>query len=112
MPGRKTSAVVSPLSRTRARLTGGQVGFFTRTKTGRRVVTLDGSAIARSCLLAIVQLPECRDVCRSVCRQVPRVNSVAGAALGRPWGQLNTLVGRRVHGISVLPLKVSEGKEI
>jgi hypothetical protein len=103
MPRRKTSAVVSPLSRTRARLNGGQAGFLMRTKTGRRVVMLDGSAIARSFLLAVVQIPECRDTSRSVCRQVPRVNTVACAAVDRPWGQLTTLVGRRLVGVSVLP---------
>ena len=42
MRRRKTSAVVDPLSRTRVRLNSGQVGFFMRTSTGRRVVMLDG----------------------------------------------------------------------
>ena len=43
MRRRKTSAVVDPLSRTRVRLNGGQAGFLMRrTKTGRRVVMLDG----------------------------------------------------------------------
>jgi hypothetical protein len=51
-------------------------------------------------------------VCRSVWRQVRRVNTVAGAAFDRPWGQLTTSVGRRLDGVSVLPLKVSKSKEI
>ena len=52
-------------------------------------------------------------VCRSVWRQVRRVNTtVAGAAFDRPWGQLATSVGRRLDGVSVLPLEVSESKEI
>ena len=42
MSRRKTSAVVDPLSRTCVRLNGGQVGFFMRMETGRRVVMLDG----------------------------------------------------------------------
>jgi len=42
MSRRKTSAVVGPLSRTCVRLNGGQVGFFMRMETGRRVVMLDG----------------------------------------------------------------------
>ena len=55
MPRRKTSAVVSPLSRTRARLTGGQAGFFMRTTTGSWVVTLDlfsAPAISLTCCLS------------------------------------------------------------
>ena len=42
MSRRKTSAVVDPVSRTCVRLNGGQVGFFMRMETGRRVVMLDG----------------------------------------------------------------------
>ena len=42
MSRRKTSAVVDPLSRTCLRLNGGQAGFLMRTKTGSRVVMLDG----------------------------------------------------------------------
>ena len=79
-----------------------------RTKTGSRVVMLDGFSDRAIFILAIVQIKECRDVSRSVCRPVRRVNSVAGAAFDRPWGQLTTLVGRRLVGFSVLPLKVSE----
>ena len=103
MRRRKTSAVESPLSRTRARLNGGQAGFFMRLKTGRRVVMLDGFSDRAIFLLAIVQIPESRDVSRSVWRPVRRVNSVAGAAVDRPRGQLTTSVGRRLDGVSVRP---------
>ena len=96
---RKTSAVVDPLSRTRVRLNSGQVGFFMRTSTGRRVVMLDGfsdRAIFFTCYRS-------ENVSRSVWRPVRHVNSVAGAAVDRPRGQLTTSVGRRLDGVSVRP---------
>ena len=49
MSRRKTSAVVGPLSRTCVRLNGGQVGFFMRMETGRRVVMLDGCSDRAIC---------------------------------------------------------------
>ena len=79
------------------------VGFFMRTSTGRRVVMLDGFSDRAIFLLAIVQIPESRDVSRSVWRPVRRVNCVGGAAVDRPRGQLTTSVGRRLDGVRVWP---------